>query len=809
MVIISEEQIKKAQSAWFTPQQIQDQIRKSQASGMSIDIQKTPAPSTPTPTATPNLAQLPQGYTAQGSVGWKQTYAGKEWTYTQNEYNVGWPNYSTDYSFAPNAPLATGWVGTTQIDTHGWVAPLPNAGGTPWVDQSPWIVAYDELSSDMKIYLDNNPLAKQQFDLQARAGKEAINKFLMDTEKAVVEWKKTSAYQKAQTENYLARKDITDKAWVRQAQDTLNKTTKNTYYSAVSPVSSGAMQSAGAGRITEMATQIDELVRMNALEWDAYSMQVAENARRIQDDLANKLGQTLFDKLNAIDNGVANGTIATPEQLDRVYKENYQAILKEVPQLTNFAVQQMSDLTTNFMNTQKELRDNKIAFDQWAAKYNKEMSMVKWFAVDGNGNPILDVSGQQIEVPKDAPLDPVFDDKTGMVTTFQLDEDGNIFGTQKKVSNFVSPATEATPKASDFIDVEVSDGMGGTIKKKYDVVNKKFLEVPWTPWTPEVLATTFDKSKYDVFATDNWCFVGVQTTDDVAKGRRQCGEFVNDILNGWPWWIPDLRQQKLDMLKWPWASTEPVVGSAFIMDFWPSNPNAHTGIVEEVREDGIQIADMNRQGDEKFSRRFVPFDSPEYKLIKWYVTKWGQTSGSNLSSLSKWVLEKKADYNKLTPTAKEKIQKELLEKWAITWKTGNIEFITANADIPKEIEAVFQIYDNVKRAQELSKEVSTGFIDSKISKAGELFWGTKDDQELKQIVGKNLSMFMKELSGAAVSEQEVQRIKDFMPNFDQWDKKMDVNIREQLDTLETTMKRLKRQYGFDSVEDMRKAIFGN
>jgi 3-polyprenyl-4-hydroxybenzoate decarboxylase len=84
--------------------------------------------------------------------------------------------------------------------------------------------------------------------------------------------------------------------------------------------------------------------------------------------MEKSMGKVLFDKMAAIDNGVANGTIATPEQLDRIFKENSEAILKEVPALSNFAVQQMSDLTNNFMNTQKELRATQATFDQNAQK---------------------------------------------------------------------------------------------------------------------------------------------------------------------------------------------------------------------------------------------------------------------------------------------------------------------------------------------------------------------------------------------------------------------------------------------------------
>ena len=96
----------------------------------------------------------------------------------------------------------------------------------------------------------------------------------------------------------------------------------------------------------------------------------------------------------------------------------------------------MSDLTTNFMNTQKELRARQDVFNQNKNTYNEQMSQVQGFAVDGNGNPILDSAGKQIEIPKESPIKPTFDEKTGQLVTFGLDEYGNITAKATQVQGF-------------------------------------------------------------------------------------------------------------------------------------------------------------------------------------------------------------------------------------------------------------------------------------------------------------------------------------------------------------------------------------
>lgn len=131
-------------------------------------------------------------------------------------------------------------------------------------------------------------------------------------------------------------------------------------------------------------------------------------------------------------------------------------------------------------------------------------------------------------------------------------------------------------------------------------------------------------SKYGFTATPSgWMQVNIYSTDQVPPGRRQCGAYVNDVLYGWPknGVMGNSIEDKLNTKN----IDKPVAGSAFIMDFgaWePAGPdgirNGHTGIVEEVRNDGIVVSDMNRQGTEEFTRRFIPYGSKEYGYIKWY-----------------------------------------------------------------------------------------------------------------------------------------------------------------------------------------------
>lgn len=112
----------------------------------------------------------------------------------------------------------------------------------------------------MRTYLDNNPLAKSQFDLVGKQGQQQQAQFLKDAEKAVIESKNQRDYASSQAANAQAQRDIQFQQNFRQGTGAINKAEQNMYYSAVSPVTSGSQQTAAHNQIRDMARQIDDIV---------------------------------------------------------------------------------------------------------------------------------------------------------------------------------------------------------------------------------------------------------------------------------------------------------------------------------------------------------------------------------------------------------------------------------------------------------------------------------------------------------------------------------------------------------------------
>ena len=708
--------------------------------------------------------------------------------------SVGWPrlwipsapqtttlNRSVQWSIAAGNTGSSLWAPassaiTNVIGNNGDNTTTTNSGSiTP--DNTPWIVSFEELSSDMQTYLDNNPLARSQFDLVATQGKQQQDKFLTNAAKAVMEFKKQGDYTKGQTDRQKEVTALSQGQQIQQWERAIAKATQNQYYSAVSPVSSSSQQTAAHTALRDMAGQLDTMVAQYWLQNDAFAAQTAENARRIQLDLDQKIGETLSKKLQDIDNGVANGTIATPEQLDRIFKENSAAILKEIPELTNFAVQQMSDLTTNFMNTQKEARARQDLFQQNKNTYNPEMSQVTGFATDGNGNPILDTMGRQITVPKDAPMPPQFDEKTGQLITFSTNENGTVVGTATKVSGYTPPAVEPTKR-----NVIMVDG------KPYDVDKEQFLNLPWeTTWgggsTPYTPPTGFESrgagQSVPVINTGDGIEIGIPSGTKLEGVGGQCGGLVNDFATSIQWYkrVGDTWESKLANKN----SMQPVEWGLVMWTPWKFEDNGHIGIVEKVFADGsFQIYDTNYVAANTTSRRVIkPWDA-EYNLIQktgWFFdpTKVGGQGSWDLTSLAQYMKDNQ-DRGQGYSNDDVKAFNEKIDRMA---KTGDEQWMAVayrnmvmkDKDFKKEFDDTTKFAKSLDTVEGLINDYeaagkSTSALKAMAEKVGRKIGLTTDEAlaRMQTQLGVTLADYIRSISGTAASDVEVQRLMGNMAN---------------------------------------------
>jgi hypothetical protein len=101
--------------------------------------------------------------------------------------------------------------------------------------------------------------------------------------------------------------------------------------------------------------------------------------------------------------------------------------------MTSASLQQMQYITDSYMQMADKAYEEAKLYKDNMNKVNTEMSSVKGYYVDGNGNPILDSDGLPIKIPQSSPMDPVFDKESGRLIQFYYNDDGSIGATYTQV----------------------------------------------------------------------------------------------------------------------------------------------------------------------------------------------------------------------------------------------------------------------------------------------------------------------------------------------------------------------------------------
>lgn len=137
---------------------------------------------------------------------------------------------------------------------------------------------------------------------------------------------------------------------------------------------------------------------------------------------------------------------------------------------------------------------------------------------------------------------------------------------------------------------------------------------------------------------------------------------------------------------------------------------------------------------------------------------------------------------------------------------GNATFQDLGGKEFDKITDLFEVQNRIDTLKELKKKVNTGFISAKAFAAQE-FTGlggqkTEDFVSLDLVSGKILADFIKEISGAAVSEQEAQRLAKLVPNVGMTDLRFNKALTQMEDELTEILNRNAKRLGFETSEDL-------
>ena len=473
--------------------------------------------------------------------------------------------------------------------------------------------ALAQLSFDQLYELEQN--AKQYID--ERAG-------ILGQTEYLAEQKKQMEYDAGQRDLQKQGTDLQNQnAWIkssqmiRQEQDNLDKLRQNTAFlgSGGRPVVSKGMLDSYARTLSEAQTTYNELVKveenaatMRALGAEFDSKQYAENVRRLNKDLTDKVDSIILDAFNNAQSDIISGAIDTPQKLTALQQKYLGSIDSSVHAKTQRAVNDMKILNDRYNkeyeNVQAKIKDERQfsenkrqedvkradEFKKNASTVNDKLSAQTGYLTDGNGEVMVD---KKTGIPM--VYDPYAAEKPtvtadGKVVTFSVDP-----VTGKTVASF----QELWKKPQELQVLGYDDSWkavygtfenwvatpvnvnGSTNSSNDPASNPTTLNIS----NPQTLNQIID------FCTTK------RGTDNV-----QCGMLVNDYIMKVTGTNPsgasrfqDSLESKITAIDNIGRAAWPVAGGLFA---YPTNdPAGHTGIVTKVNPDGsIEVLEANVKG---------------------------------------------------------------------------------------------------------------------------------------------------------------------------------------------------------------------
>lgn len=307
------------------------------------------------------------------------------------------------------------------------------------------------------IYNTLDPIAKQQFDLIADTYKADQTKLAEEQIKLLSDYK--LAQERAEEDQWRRERlnEISGEKATIQEEQTLRKykqdvqnLKQNVGYLGTQgqPGVSSVKLDAVERQIDEAETVYSELKNLVRLQREArqigeddlavkYERQMADLGKSLNDNV----NQALQDALNNFNSQETLDKLETVEDVEQLRQTLLGDLDETIAGITDqnlterqFLLDEYKDIATSI----KEAEEAKL-------EVNKDLSNVKWYYIDGTGAPILDVSGNRINIPAEAPLDPVFED--GKLIQFKTGANGKI---EADVTEVLDEATASDKTAANY-----------------------------------------------------------------------------------------------------------------------------------------------------------------------------------------------------------------------------------------------------------------------------------------------------------------------------------------------------------------------
>lgn len=468
------------------------------------------------------------------------------------------------------------------------------------------IYGYQALSPDMKKYVDQMSDAEKKkiSNMWAQALQNYIKQYVdSQTELEYRQW----MFDKAKDLRDIQQQQETIQYWqqLRQAEEQVNNLMQNWEYlwNMWMPWLSKTKLQAISDSIKEANTSLNELTRLQQLSKEASAKQrdvdVAQYEKQISDivrDLNYKIPQEIQNALNKYTVAELEGNLDTIDWIVAFKKSLLDDLDNNISGMTSASLEQMQYITDTYMNLANQAYEEAKLYKENQNVVNAEMSSVKGYYVDWNGDPILDSSWLPIKIPQSAPMDPVFDKESGRLITFGYDENWNIVANWQQVYQWNQSATQATIVSllEQWVSVQdilkyVPDADLKTVQELSKVVSTQYR----SDWLP----ITYNGKSYTPTTQDK--VNAVLSTLTKGWWGWQCGYFVNNYLQDL--WVGRLYSDPITDKTKNINSTEAKVWSVVVMDS-PTKPEyGHVWIITAIDPNtgDMTILQSNKNGNEQ------------------------------------------------------------------------------------------------------------------------------------------------------------------------------------------------------------------
>ena len=504
-----------------------------------------------------------------------------------------------------------------------------------WTSDKPWYY-YDKNTWEYYKAYGYNSWSKElqdEFDrLPDNKKKEVSNMWaqaLQEYLKLWTDYKRDTEYLAKQHwldediyENQHRQATIQMEQTLRKAEEWFNNLKQNWQYlgNMWMPWVSATRIEAIGDAITEAKTTLGEIKELEWLKMEAMEMnwdkQVLQYTKQIEDltyNLTWQTSQEFVDALSKFSAAELEWKLDTIDWVTAFKRELLDQMDANLSWITNQSLAQMQVINQQY----QDVADKMFEYAKNKNVVNKDMSTVKWYYVDGNGNAILNDKWEPINVPQNPPLDPIFDKESWRLITFWYAEDGSIAANVQQLwDSSNSPNSRIINLLNNWYSVSeilkaYPDLDPKTVQSLSEIIKPSYNKY-WLPTTYQGKSyTAVDESKIqnaiDSMPTEwNWWW---------------CWAYVNKYLEnlwfaaGFYW---DSLQGKLNTIN----TLTPKIWSVAVFDYnhitketWENH--WHVGIVIWYNEQTwkLIVQDSNYKSDKQIHVREV---DPNDTALKWF-----------------------------------------------------------------------------------------------------------------------------------------------------------------------------------------------